>query len=365
MKYRDRAKERREGNPFELEQPIGLDFELLRKTRNNIELQVEQSRDEEQVQTYVDSLDITNTVVQCSSADAQTIYKLAFDLGTRKQTIAPIQIDRMAYLWDIDGPDEPTIIMHSNPDAKHAQYCIGREAVTQKIIEWFESRSSAPCVETVETVEPVEPVDTVEDMLDIFSDAGSEYELDVDPDKLKLPIEDDEQKGDKTDILNANDDKEKIGISAILKGVEDKIDTLDEASKLQGFTPHEPTDNSMQLYGSDDGDSDDSVVDLEQVDMGVSQNKKRQLTRFDFDTQEEWIAYKSNQVHMPKAAFQFGIKASDGRTRHLGGKKASKGNKFNREFQQLESVYRKRYGSELRVEQEESHGDATKKARRK
>ncbi|OLY80436.1 Suppressor of mec-8 and unc-52 protein-like protein, partial [Smittium mucronatum] len=49
-----------------------------------------------------------------------------------------------------------------------------------------------------------------------------------------------------------------------------------------------------------------------QMDVGsVSKFKKTQLSKYDFDSIEEWEKYKDNQVQLPKAAFQFGIKSKD------------------------------------------------------
>lgn len=101
----------------------------------------------------------------------------------------------------------------------------------------------------------------------------------------------------------------------------------------------------------DDSASEGSEADMTQMDLGVRQNKRRQLSRFDFDTEEEWHKYKDDQVHLPKAAFQFGVKASDGRQKQGrkggdGGKK-NYGAKINKEFQQLNKVYRDKYGTDL------------------
>lgn len=35
--------------------------------------------------------------------------------------------------------------------------------------------------------------------------------------------------------------------------------------------------------------------------------------RFDFETEEDWQKYKETREQLPKAAFQFGVKRSDGR----------------------------------------------------
>ncbi|MGH0131412.1 UNVERIFIED_CONTAM: hypothetical protein FKN15_046465, partial [Acipenser sinensis] len=56
-------------------------------------------------------------------------------------------------------------------------------------------------------------------------------------------------------------------------------------------------------------DSDDEV-DYSKMDQG---NKKGPLGRWDFDTQEEYSDYMNNKEALPKAAFQYCIKMSEGR----------------------------------------------------
>ena len=56
-------------------------------------------------------------------------------------------------------------------------------------------------------------------------------------------------------------------------------------------------------------DSDDEA-DFEKMDLG---NKKGQIGRWDFDTNEEYSSYMSNKEALPKAAFQYGVKMNDGR----------------------------------------------------
>ncbi|KAM9788452.1 protein Red [Neosynchiropus ocellatus] len=54
----------------------------------------------------------------------------------------------------------------------------------------------------------------------------------------------------------------------------------------------------------------DEEVDYSKMDQG---NKKGPLGRWDFDTQEEYSDYMNNKEALPKAAFQYGIKMSEGR----------------------------------------------------
>ncbi|KAJ1973212.1 hypothetical protein H4R34_005152 [Dimargaris verticillata] len=51
------------------------------------------------------------------------------------------------------------------------------------------------------------------------------------------------------------------------------------------------------------------------MDQGTAKNKRAQLSRWDFDTVEEWQHYKEQQTALPKAAFQYGVKVADGRKR--------------------------------------------------
>ncbi|KAJ3081567.1 hypothetical protein HK102_002269 [Quaeritorhiza haematococci] len=98
--------------------------------------------------------------------------------------------------------------------------------------------------------------------------------------------------------------------------------------------------------------SDDEGEDLSQMDLGTRQNKRRQLTRFDFDTEEEWQQYKDTQVHLPKAAFQFGVKASDGRNRmeEGAGRKGKKDwkAKLNKEMVQIDRLMSEKYGAGIK-----------------
>ncbi|KAI8920071.1 RED-like protein N-terminal region-domain-containing protein [Powellomyces hirtus] len=131
-----------------------------------------------------------------------------------------------------------------------------------------------------------------------------------------------------------------------------RVDKLaDSAATSDNIHSHVIPSHADDLADLDDSGSD-GEVDLTQMDMGVKQNKRRQLQRFDFENEEDWFKYKEEQVHLPKAAFQFGVKASDGRQKS-GGKRGGDGGKknynakLNKEFQQLNKVYSDKYGSEL------------------
>lgn len=80
--------------------------------------------------------------------------------------------------------------------------------------------------------------------------------------------------------------------------------------------------------------------------------------RADFNTDEEWQAYKENKETLPKAAFQFGVKRGDGRKNH---KQLQKG------MSEVERANNQKIDSQLRKiekimeEKGHSHGDAFKR----
>ena len=67
--------------------------------------------------------------------------------------------------------------------------------------------------------------------------------------------------------------------------------------------------------------------------------------RWDFETAEEYSDYMGNKEAMPKAAFQYGMKMSDGRkTRGKVGNKKNEKAALDREWNQILGVINKRKG---------------------
>jgi hypothetical protein len=54
---------------------------------------------------------------------------------------------------------------------------------------------------------------------------------------------------------------------------------------------------------------DDEEEDISKMDLG----KKNKLRRREFASEEAWSSYNDKREALPKAAFQFGVKMSDGR----------------------------------------------------
>ncbi|EFX85643.1 hypothetical protein DAPPUDRAFT_313838 [Daphnia pulex] len=90
-------------------------------------------------------------------------------------------------------------------------------------------------------------------------------------------------------------------------------------------------------------DSDDEA-DYSKMDLG---NKKGPVGRWDFDTAEEYGDYMNKKEALPKAAYQYGIKMADGRkTRNKTVVKTDKTEKaeLDREWQKIQSILHKRKG---------------------
>merc|ERR1719445_2327857 len=86
-------------------------------------------------------------------------------------------------------------------------------------------------------------------------------------------------------------------------------------------------------------DDSDEEADYSKMDLG---NKKGPIGRWDFDTAEEYADYMGSKEAMPKAAFQYGMKMSDGRkTKGKIGAKNEKA-KLDKEWNQISALIDKR-----------------------
>ncbi|KAJ3141445.1 hypothetical protein HK100_006662 [Physocladia obscura] len=108
-----------------------------------------------------------------------------------------------------------------------------------------------------------------------------------------------------------------------------------------------------QYYDSDDADDDEeAAADASQLDLGIKARKRTQMKRYDFETEEEFQAYKDSQVVMPKSAYQFGVKSGEGRKSRKelsgssggGGGKKGDDAKLDKEMKQLDKMMGEKYG---------------------
>ncbi|PAV90419.1 hypothetical protein WR25_17052 isoform B [Diploscapter pachys] len=84
------------------------------------------------------------------------------------------------------------------------------------------------------------------------------------------------------------------------------------------------------------GGASDEEEDFSKMDPG---NKKGVIKRWDFSTEEEFESYQASREANPRAAYQFGIKAGDGRKTR---KNADPNKKLERELNQINKLIEKR-----------------------
>ncbi|KAF9434956.1 hypothetical protein BGZ76_007131 [Entomortierella beljakovae] len=100
-------------------------------------------------------------------------------------------------------------------------------------------------------------------------------------------------------------------------------------------------------YDSDDDDEQSQSTIL--IDKGTHKNKRAQLGRFDFDTEEGFNRYKDTVEVVPKTSFQYGVKMSEGRKTGKWedgkGKGLSKDEKLDRDWQRISRLMEKNSGS--------------------
>ncbi|PIK56504.1 hypothetical protein BSL78_06573 [Apostichopus japonicus] len=122
------------------------------------------------------------------------------------------------------------------------------------------------------------------------------------------------------------------------------IIALQGASRPHGKSRGAKIDSYMECYPgametADALEDSDEEADYSKMDMG---NKKGPIGRWDFETAEEYSTYMNQKEAMPKAAFQFGIKMSEGRkTRRMFTEKNEKA-ALDREWQQISQIISKR-----------------------
>ncbi|XP_059151549.1 protein Red-like [Physella acuta] len=161
---------------------------------------------------------------------------------------------------------------------------------------------------------------------------------------FEKPVEEDEVKDKKqtaSELVKSINDKFKG--YAELEEEKEKVKIEAEKNRLMKLKAKTDIDSYAECYpgmmeSADAIDDSDEEVDFTKMDQG---NKKGPVGRWDFDTAEEYSDYMSNREALPKAAFQYGVKMSDGRRTRRTGPKDEK-QKLDRELQQIQRIIDKR-----------------------
>ncbi|KAI8343319.1 RED-like protein N-terminal region-domain-containing protein [Chlamydoabsidia padenii] len=159
-----------------------------------------------------------------------------------------------------------------------------------------------------------------------------------------------EQNEEASDILaNAMAGETTIGKKRTYDtGPEETMDTDSQDIDMFGLSttalPTSFADRQRMVVMDDDEQDDTRQQATLLVDQGTHKNKKAQLSRWDFDDEEQWQHYKSTVEIQPKSAAQFGVKMGDGRKRNKERRVMSEKQKLNRDYQQVKGIMEKKYG---------------------
>ncbi|GAA5801769.1 hypothetical protein HPULCUR_007222 [Helicostylum pulchrum] len=234
------------------------------------------------------------------------------------------------------------------------------------------NNNAVPTTTSKPTIEITsQPVAVVEDsfMGDIFADVGRDYQLDettpanASSDTTKNYFQGLVQEEEDVEMTEASTNE----VNALLTQATGKTETEEEPNKRRKYQvevdadeadidmfglsssalPTSFEEHQSTAYQSDDEDEEKDTKTTQFVDQGTNRNKKAQLTRWDFDTEEEWQKYKSTIEIHPKSAFQFGVKLGDGRKRNRERKGMNDKQRLDRDYQQVKNIMSKKYGKSL------------------
>ncbi|XP_075458068.1 protein Red [Ascaphus truei] len=146
-------------------------------------------------------------------------------------------------------------------------------------------------------------------------------------------------------------DKGPASAKDLLKSINDNFAGAPEWDGMEPLKKHEDKKQLGDFFGmwnsyaecypgtmDDMAVDSDEEVDYSKMDQG---NKKGPLGRWDFDTQEEYSDYMNNKEALPKAAFQYGIKMSEGRkTRRF--KETNEKAELDRQWKKISAIIEKR-----------------------
>uniref|UniRef100_A0A3P8ND36 IK cytokine n=1 Tax=Astatotilapia calliptera TaxID=8154 RepID=A0A3P8ND36_ASTCA len=340
----------------------GLDFALLQKVRAEI---TSKEKEEEDMMEKVQK-------------EAKNIYRVVFRSGVteRNELFLP---GRMAYVVDLDDEftdtDIPTTLIRSKADcpSMEAQTTLTtNDIVISKLTQILSYLRQGTRHKKIKKKDKGKLDDkrAPEADLSIFEDIG-DYIPSTKPTKEKERHRDRDRERDRDDDTksrrHAYFEKPRGDEHQVMLGgpgsVRDQIKMINEkfagaaGSQWQSQEPYpfvRPELDKEQLgdfFGGSNSyaecypatmddlavDSDEEV-DYSKMDQG---NKKGPLGRWDFDTQEEYSDYMNNKEALPKAAFQYGIKMSEGRkTRRF--KETNEKAELDRQWKKISAIIEKR-----------------------
>eukprot|EP00112_Aurelia_sp_Birch-Aquarium-sp1_P003584 Seg1402.8 transcript_id=Seg1402.8/GoldUCD/mRNA.D3Y31 product="Protein Red" protein_id=Seg1402.8/GoldUCD/D3Y31 len=353
----------------------GLDFALLQKVRS--ELTELEPQEEEKKETTKDKKEAPKDDIDFKTVEGRKIYNVMFNsrVPERNDLFVP---GRMAYIFDLEDEyaesDIPTTTIRSKADCpvlENQSTVTTNDIVINKLTQILSYLRQGVRANKRSKKKEKEALKGKKGLPDdsIYGEIG-EYEpmLGVQPNSRK------EKKSSKPaqyfqKIANETDKPQKppeVSVKDFVKNVSEKYGSKNTSSwkevrstESKGEKPGKSKSSKKSEVNAPDsyaecypgafemedaaGDSDDEA-DYTKMDLG---NKKGPVGRWDFDNEEEYNTYMESREAMPKAAFQFGIKMSEGRkTRTKAGHMTEK-QKLDREWQKISQIISKRKNPEV------------------
>jgi IK cytokine len=387
-KYRDRAKERRDGvNPdYQVEDPMstssgyravapdiksgidaaerrrqmiqeskflggdmehthlvkGLDYALLQKVRS--EIQVKEQEQEEEMEKIVSKPKKEKKAkeeeeIEFKSRIGRNIYKVA--MASKEIERNPLfALGRMAYVVELSDEmadsDIPTTVLRSVaelPSQESTTTLTTNDIVINKLAQILSYLRQGPRHHKKSKKKDKQGVDD-----SIYPDAGD----------YVPSAKSSESRKKSTNYFRDTDSKLPPSPPRASESKKITAGASKKESKAAGILSRlaaEPTGYAECYPGLDEmqdaiDDSDDEV-DYTKMDQG---NKKGPVGRWDFDTQEEYSQYMNTKEALPKAAFQYGVKMADGRRTRKHNKEKNERAELDREWNKIQNIIQKRKG---------------------
>ncbi|XP_060911763.1 protein Red [Labrus mixtus] len=365
----------------------GLDFALLQKVRAEITSKEKEEEDMmEKVQKEAKKDVEPEEKIEFKTRMGRNIYRVVFRTGVveRNELFLP---GRMAYVVDLDDEftdtDIPTTLIRSKADcpSMEAQTTLTTNDIVisklTQILSYLRQGTRHKKIKKKdkgkldEKRAPEADLSIFDDIGDYILSASSSSKPAKDKERHRERDRERERERDREEESKSRrhnyfekprvDEHQVMEVDTGPGSVRDQIKIINEkfagaaGSQWQSQEPYPSRRDGKEQLGDFFGGSNsyaecypatmddlavdsDEEVDYSKMDQG---NKKGPLGRWDFDTQEEYSDYMNNKEALPKAAFQYGIKMSEGRkTRRF--KETNEKAELDRQWKKISAIIEKR-----------------------
>lgn len=324
----------------------GLDYALLQKVKSEITAkETEQETEMEQLATTkpIKEKAKEEDDMQFKTRLGRNVYRVALSDNEmfRNPSFAP---GRMAYIIDltedITDTDIPTTLIRSKSDVPSMDdrpTLTTNDIVINKLAQILSYLRTGP-----KHLKKLKKRDK-----QVFDDTIYPELPDYEPSTQKRNEETTKKqsnyfkhsKDEEKEVETEHHKRDEMGWEALSKTKFQRKNQMGLLSRLAA----EPTGYAECYPGLDEmhdaiEDSDDEA-DYTKMDLG---NKKGPVGRWDFDTPEEYGTYMSNKEALPKAAFQYGVKMTDGRRTRKHNKEKNEKAELDREWNKIQNIIQKR-----------------------